>query len=497
VKIALALLLGLCVFCLYGEEPEDDLTTITELNLDQLADDNAQTTYRRFDPFEAALSSSWHLGEDGYLLSYLQVKSRDFALRGSLKQTELKQANLQFKYHSTLTLGYFRPALGQGLVLAKSNNTPYLGNPPAAQSYAPLGLAGRLSYKQWKGLALVSAQARAVILDEGKISSLPKTKKDYLANTIEDIRALSLWYEAANWHLGGLVYRQEYDRGFVDSGADSLIWVETLFAKANFGLHEFGLETARQKEDIALKAAWTMRSGAYWHRWRYSYIGQYQLPAYAAKTMQISNLDEREEISTEFGYAPLPSLEIKAAAILNRRLGDLSDPAWLSQSSIRLTYHDSDSQISGTLKVIDREILSAIDSTYTSSIPLHYRIQIRGYQQVFPHWRLQLNARYHYQEKNAALASGFWWQQDLCYISPKWELSLGYAIGNSANFRMIIEDDSSLGYDSIGKHSLRTDLCTSYNAGFGKIQAQWLQSLKEPFQSKVTLQLALRLASSK
>lgn len=494
-KIAIVLLICLCVFYLHGEEPEDDITTISELNLDQLADDNAQAVFRRFDPFEAALSSSLHLGEDAYSLSYLQVKSRAFALRGSMKRTDYQQGNLQFKYHSLLTLGYFRPAFGQGLVFAKSHDTPYLGNPPAAQSYAPLGFACKLSYKKWRGLALASSQARAVALEEGKISSMPTTKKDFLAHTIEDLGALSLWYEAANWHLGGLVYCQEYDRSFVDSEADSLIWVETFFAKASLGNHEIGLETALQKDNLALKAAWTMRSEAYWHRWRYANIGQYHRPAYAAKAMQISNLDQREEISTEFGYEPLPSLSIKAAAILNRRMGGLSDPAWLSQSSIRLAYHDSDCQISGTLKVIDREILSAVDSTYSSSIPLHYRIQLRGFQKVFQNWRIKLNARYHHQEKNAALTSGSWWQQDFCYQSPNWELSLGYAIGNSANFRMIIEDDSSLGYESIGKHSLRTDLSTSYKAGFGKIQVRWMQSLREPFYSRVMLQLALRIAN--
>jgi hypothetical protein len=495
VKFALGLLLCLYVFSIHGEVAEDDIIALPELNLELLADENSDARYRFFEPFQGALSVSTYLREDSYYLSYLQLKTGNISMRGALKSADAAQANLQIKYRNTLCLGHFRPAFGQGLVFSQSTGSPRILNPPAPQSYAPMGLASQLSYHRWQLWALASTQARAVKLSDHRISSMPRTRQDYLTSSKEEISAVALCYETPHYHLGTLVYRQNYDLGFADPDLDSLLLINSVFGQASWGNHKLSLETAFQSTHTALKSEWQWQSGAYWHRWRYSYLGQYQRPAYAAKAMQISSLNQREEISAEIRYQALPTIRIKAASVLNRRLGNLSDPPWLAQSSIRISYQDQDSRLWATLKLIDREILSAIDSTYVSSIPLHYRVQLQGRHFLSESWSLDFSARYHHQEKHAGLSSGSWWQQSIRYQQKPWEISLGYAIWNSTNFRMIIADDSSLGYEAVGNNSLRLELSTSYTARLGQLQTRLRQSLKEPFTSTIELRLSVNLGS--
>lgn len=478
---------------IYAQESASDIIDLPELLYEEGADKVSDEIYRNLQPLGIAAQTGFYFLDDSYLLSYLHLEREGIAIRGGIKSGERLYGNLQAKFYDRIVIGNFRAELGEGLVLGRAPAGPRLRHPPHPQSYAPQGIALNMSYRNWSVLAIASGLQRDVKLVDGKISSMPKTRGDFLSRSKEEIGGVALWYGRGKSHLGALLYLQSYDLGFVKAGQDSLLQIGSIFGQAALGKHKLSLESAIQTKGVALKTEWEMRNDIFWQRWRYGYIGKYQRPAYSAQPLRLSHLNEREEISAEISVKPIPKVKLEAGSVFSRRLGSLSDPDWLSHSSIRLSYRDRDSFLQGSLKLIDRQILSAIDSSYVSSIPLHYRFQIRGSQEIKEGWELAFSARYHYQEKKAAFSSGSWWHHSLGYRDERWKLQLAYSIWNSANFKMIVPDESEMGYESLGHNNIRIEVKAAYKLAFGEIEMNLQQGLKEPYAKSLDLQFSLLL----
>lgn len=485
------LLLCFSIAYIYAQDFSSDIISLPELLYEEGADSFSDEIYQSLQPFKIAGKMSVYLRDESYLLSHLGLEREGIVIRGGLKSGERLCANLQTKFYDRVIIGNFRAELGEGLVFARANAAPRLQNPPHPQSFAPQGIALNLAYKNWSLMAIASGLERDVKLSEGKISSMPKSKREYLSQSKEEIGSAALWYAGDKYHLGALVYQQRYEHSFVKAGQDSLLQVCSFFGRAALGAHKLGLESALQKGRASLKTEWEMKSGIFWQRWRYGYIDKYQRPAYAAQALRLSTLDEREEISVEASVKLVPKLKLDAGTVLCRALGSLTDPDWLSQSSVRLCYRDQDSLLQGSLKLIDRQILTAIDSSYVSSIPLHYRFQIQASQEIKEFWEIAFSARYHYQEKTAAFSSGSWWQHSFGYKNESWKLLLAYTIWNSANYKMIVPSDGDMGYESLGRNAIRIEGKAAYKLAFGKIEASLRQGLKEPYDSSIDLHFSL------
>lgn len=490
-RLLLPFLLCFCIAGLSAEEFTPDLIDLPELLYEEGADSTTDDIYQSFSPFEIAAKTSFYQRDESYLLNHLRLEREGISIRGALKAGEHQYGNLQAKFYDRIVLGNFRAKLGQGLVFARARSAPKLLNPPHPQSFAPQGIALSLPYKRVSLMVMASNLQRDVKLKDGKISSMPMTKREYLSSSKEEIGSVAAWYAGDKYHLGALFYQQRYDRGFAKAGQDSLLQVGSIFGRAAFGEHKLGLESALQKGHVSIKTEWEMRSGIFWQRWRYAYIDKYQRPAYAARALRLSSLDEREELSAEASVRIFPKLKLDAGTVLCRPFDSLEDPPWLSQSSVRLSFRDKDSFLQGSLRLIDRQILSAIDSSYVSSIPVHYRFQIQGSQEIKDVWEIAFSARYHYQEKKAAFSSGSWWHHGFGYQKERWKLMLSYTIWNSANFKMIVPDDSDLGYESLGHSAIRIEGKAAYKLAFGKIEASLRQGLKEPYASSIDLHFSL------
>lgn len=474
-----------------AQETAADIIDLPELLYEEGADNVSAEIYQSLETFKIAGKMSVYRRDDSYLLSHLSLEREGIVIRGGMKSGKRLYGNLQAKFYDRIILGNFRPELGEGLVFGRAKDAPRLLNPPHPQSFTPQGVAVNLAYKNLSLMAIASVLERDVKLTEGKIGTMPKSKSEYLNSSKEEIGSLALWYAGDKYHLGALLYQQRYDRDFAKAGLDSLLQMSSFFGQVALGTHKLSLETAIQKSRASLKTEWEMQSDIFWQRWRYSYIDKYQRPAYAARSLRLSSLDEREEISAEALVKLVPNLKLDAGAVLCRRLGSLTDPDWLSQSSIRLSYRDKDSFVQGSLKLIDRQILSAIDSSYVSSIPLHYRFQIQAAQEIKEVWELAFSARYHYQEKKAAFSSGSWWHHSFGYQHERWKLLLAYTIWNSANFKMIVPSESDLGYESLGRNAIRIECKAAYKLAHGKIEASLHQGLKEPYASSFDLHFSL------
>nr|MDK2851295.1 hypothetical protein [Candidatus Cloacimonadota bacterium] len=480
--------------CILAAAPfEGEPGSIIELNYEDLADEEISGLYQSWKGLESAIQVDYYYRDKPYGNTVLHLQTDHINLRGAYQFADQKTANLQVVVHDRLTIGNYRLALGEGLIFSRGNKSGVLKSPPHPKNYSPQGIALDVGLSNWRAMGIISHTKRAVRLSEGKISYLPKAKQDYLSTSLENIYAVALW---RNWnfgHTGMIYYHQRYDKGFVSADQDSLLQIVGLFAQANFGIHRLSMETAIQSTQPSLRAEWNMHAGKFRQKWRFTHLGKYQRPAYASKAALLTSIDQRDEIMAELSYLFRPGLEMNLATVQNKRLGDLTDSSGLSHNNLQIRAWNTDSKISLNLKIIDREVLAAVDSSYVHSIPLHYRVILSGAHDISENWWLDFAARYHYQEKQASLSSGSFWRQGIGYRYAGFDAWVGISIFNNTNYRMIILDDSDEGYETLGTNSLRLELKTSLKHKYGRFTLRGRQDLKKDMNTTIDLSISMAL----
>jgi hypothetical protein len=478
---------------LSAESTQAEFDGILELSYEELADEEMSVLYQSWLGWDAAIKVGYYYRDQPYSNLNLQLKTPEMTLRGAYQTADREISSLQFVLYERLTLGDFRVALGEGLIFSRAGKQGIIDSPAHPNSYSPKGVALSVALEDWQALGVYSRNKRAVRLNADKISFLPKTKQDYLASSMESICSVALWRNWGFGHTGAIYYYQRYDKGFYSADQDSLMQTVGVFARADLGMHSLSMESVWQASDPSIRVEWMMRMGKFGQKWRYTSLGNYQRPAYASKAALLTTQDHRDEIMAELSYRFIPGLEMKLASVQNKRLGALTDVAGLSHNDINIRAWDADSRISLSLKIIDREILTAVDSSYVHSIPLHYRVILSGAHDISENWWLDLAARYHYQEKQASLSSGSFFRQGIGYQIPRFEAWMGFSIHSSTNYRMIVLDDSDMGYEVLGKNSLRLEMKTSLRRKNGRFTLRGRQDLKGSQSTTIDLNLSYTL----
>ncbi len=473
----------------FAQSPTDELLGFPELLPEELGEIVTDEYYRTYEPFSSAFRISVSRANSDYATGYLHLKKQSWQVRGGLRVEDFAAGNLQLMFRDKAQIGSFRPAWAAGLLLYRGPDAIGLLNPPNPQTYAPTGLGLNLQLGKLGILGSISQVDRAVILKEGRISQLPKSKRDYMNTSREQIGALGLYYNSQWISAGGLYYHQQYDTSFSNAETDSLLNAASAFLGLHTSKHRLMAELVFQDDEPSVKAEWEMNDGKVQNKWTYTKLKRYQRPAYAAKAMLISSLDCREELRAELRYHLCKTLNIAFGTVLNHRRGDVSDPTWLSHSSMKLSFRDSQSMLTGDIKLIDREILSLVDSTYVDSRPKHWRFALNGRYTLNSHWDIHVKARYHHQEQTTSLRSGSYWAQYIGYKHPAFKAKGGLAISSSANYKMMIYQDNDAGYELLGKNTVRAELQGTYQWKWLSLEARLYQDLTDTQDTALTLRL--------
>jgi hypothetical protein len=485
VKTALGLVFYLIVGLAFAQVVDDELLVIPELVKEDLADINIDAQYKEYDSVKGAFSISGYSSEVQYITSYIHLKKKDWQIRGGMRHENEFLANLQFKHRQSFVLGSFSPTWGNGLVLKRQSGNNRMKNPPHPSSFSPSGLGIDLQYKCWGLIALASQVERDVRLSEEMISFLPKTKQSYICTSTEQILAAGLYYRSDLIEAGSLYYYQLYDRAFSSSRADSLLQTVSTYLILNSTSNTLKAELAMHGKTPALKSEWCLQSGMFRNTWSYTRLLDYQRPAYASKAMLLNTLDNREEISVELQYKPLKALQFNFGTVINHRRGDINDPQWLSHSSFKATFKNSNLLIALKLKLIDREILTSIDSIYIHSKPLHLRFNLTADYNVDSNWRIECRAHYHQQEKAAALSNGSYWAQHIAYSSSGLNICGGFRVNSSANYKMLIYQNNDMGYEVLGHNNLQAEFELGYKWSLIEASMQIRQEVLNDKQTKL------------
>jgi hypothetical protein len=476
---------------LHSESTYD--TPTLELILEELQDENTQDIYDRQALYSTALYGAFSFADNPYSRAQLKLKSNYFQAYGGFKHADLKlQTNLQLRYKDHFALGNYRIGWGRGLLLHRAPLHPSILNPSHPNTYEPQGLAVTVKPGALQILAFASYVERSTKLSEGLITQLPKSKSELLGSTQERLLGAGLSYATDGFDIGSLYYRQSYDRAFSDAARDSLLEAISFYAIVTSGVHRLMAEcTVQDQPSLAL--SWDMTLPRFMQEWKYQRLAAYQRPAYAAKANLLSSSANREELSAKVRFLPLKHLQIQAQSTINKGFGDLSEANWLARHQISLGYSDHLSKASLSLTVIDREILSALDDSFSSSIPLHYRINAALRQSIHENLCMNLAVRFHHQDRLLALSRGSWWKHSMDYHSGGLGLGLGYSVWNSGNYTMLISDDSDAGYQSLGKNSAQAMFMAEYSWKQMRAKLSFEQELKQDRSTSLTANISLSL----
>lgn len=464
-----------------------------ELSLEELPEQSTQTLYDRQAIYSTALYGAASFADSPYSRAQLKLKSAAFqAFAGTKVEDQRPQANIQLRYRDHFALGSYRVTWGKGLLLNRSTTHPAILYPSHPSTYEPQGLAISLKPGAWQILTFASQVERAAKLSEGLITQLPRSKTDILGSTRERVVGSGLVYTSDGFEIGSLYYHQSYDRAFSDAKSDSLLEAVSIYGAVNSGAHRLMAECAVQ-DQASIALSWSMIHPRFSQEWQYQRLADYQRPAYATKANLLSSTDNREELSARIRYMPFKALRIQAQSTINKGFGDLNEVNWLARHQLGLNFSDPLSKASLSLTVLDREILSAFDDNYSSSIPLHYRVNASLRQRIFEDIWMDTAFRFHHQERQLALSRGSWWKQSIDYHRDGFGLSLGYSVWNSGNYRMLILDDGDTGYRSLGKNSAQAMLMTEYGWKTGRAKLVLEQELKQDRVTSLLASLSLNL----
>lgn len=480
------LCLLLCLFAvgLAAQTLEEEANP--ELLLDELDDLSATALIKEQEAHKFAIASSY---QDAAWKGQFQYKTGKWQNRGNLLyKGDNPHYKYQLRYGDTLALGHYRFAWGEGLVFAKATAAPEILAPAAAQSYSPLGVAFGWDYQ---GLRLdlgASEQERQVRQKDGMISSIPKSAGSLLVHSRERLHYAALGFDGIQLKLGSIYYRQEYDTAFAPALGDSLLCLFDSYIAFQAGHHKLKAEWLWQKEPSYI-FSWKQEQKRFSQYWSYKHLGDYQKPAYSARMLRLINKPNREEISAKFVYSPTLKLYCELNSTLNSAVGQISPKGWQSEELLKLRYTDAQSRAELQFINISRDILTAIDSLYSSSKARHQRLNFRLSQRVAKDLRLQLGIRYQYQEREQSLLQGIYWEQSLKYQKPGISASLGYALWNSSKYPLYIYDEYCQDYQSHASAAAALKLACAYTwRGWG-IKTHLQQDINKSHKSQLNLQV--------
>ncbi|MEN6445233.1 MAG: hypothetical protein ABFC98_04215 [Candidatus Cloacimonas sp.] len=449
--VVIFIMLFFCCFSLFAQREE-----ILELATETQEDNWLTQIYSELEsgkyPFGLQNRTKFSAPSDNFLTDF-QLRQNDLHCNLNLFKEEGSEEQINFqlafiptsKNRAEIYFGSLRPAFGLGTVFRKSKaKTLFTIEKPAhPSSFSPFGTALTFRMNNLSTFVLASGQKRNASLKEDKINALSKTIHSEMPSVQEDIYAGGCEYRLEKSMLGFLAYAQNYNRDFADSLWNAKLPVYTFSAQTELENLILSAEGAFLNNDIACQISSKISYQNVSQELIYAYRQGKQLPVYSAKPYLLSSQGENQEIDWNGDFQPFPNTNISWSYALIRKNHSLKSPNWNSRSIIYLSYKLADTAINLQFTSLDREIVSAIDSSYITTLPVHYRL--RGYilQELNQHLSCSILCRYNYEDKLNLHKNSFYWENAFRYSRNRFLLSTGVKSWQTVNTLVLPEMDDT------------------------------------------------------
>ena len=400
---------------------------IPELASEQLQDRWLEQFYADLQEDKARLNaqSRFHFNPDNHnALFALVYEERALQALSNLYREDgavpLAGFQLAFRHpeesRKQLAIGLMRCSWGLGSILGKSSGHTlnFAIRQAAHPAYASLqGVAGSFGRESFSAFLLATAQKRSARLNEAGITQLYKSRKNTISTVGEGIFAGGLEYKGKDTQAGLLGYHQSYGLAWADPNLEQRLWALSFFGGWNTNKHSLlgevsliGTHPALKLEAKATTAQVEQMLAFSWHK------GQ-QLPAYAARASLLSAAGQRSELRYDLKYDPHPMWEIGISHALSRQNSALQNQSWMQRSIVALSFSPEDTSLMLQFTRLDKELLSQTDSTYSSTLPVHYRAQLKLGHRMSSALAWEMQFRYNYEEKLKTDNNSFYWMNAL------------------------------------------------------------------------------------
>lgn len=465
---------------------------IPELQPEQLQDNWLEQFYAEMQDGNAKLhaNSRFRMDED----------KRNAFLSGIYREVELKvESNLyleegarplagfQAAYQSgsstkkSLVIGSMRGNWGLGNILGKSSGTKlhFFPGRAAHPAYSALqGVAGSIGRGSFSAFVLASGQKRKANLADNKITKLYKSRQNLSSTVGEEIIAGGAEYERGAVSGGILGYYQSYSRDWADPLLQQRLLAFSLGGAYDKDKYRLEAELSLIDKHPALKFEAISKLPNLEQKMGFAYHQGVQLPAYAARASLLSNQGERMELSYDLQCDPGTDFRISISHALSRQNSALESQSWMQRSILALAYTPDDTSIKFQLTRLDKELLLETDSTYISSLPVHYRTQLKLAQQLSSTLAWELQFRYNFEEKLKTDNNSFYWLNSLAWKNGKLKLNAGIKTWQSLRSLILPTEEQNLpeGYTVAGSDDNRIFLKATCMLAKLRISAEITQS---------------------
>jgi len=428
---------------------------VPEFQPEQLELDKLQQLYQELGDTRLAFSSRSHIDQQGHdELMMLRVHSRGMQLLSGLDLPDHEQVkgNFQLAWHypdtnkAALVLGSYRCAWGMGNVLSRQSDTnpsSQINSPPHPDKYALNGLSGSLGYGSMNLLALASRQKRSARLSEACISSLPSTRQPDLPDVEERVYGLGLQHFHKSYALGFLAYRQEYDKPFLDAAFRKKLNALSFYGDYHGSVINMQAEVSMLGSHPQARMELGYKLAKFSQQLGFNYTKGGQLAAYSARPGLLSAKGERQEYAYQIDAGLAKGFNLGFSSALSRANDALKTQNWNSRSIISAQYQASATRLEVQLTLLSRELLAETDSSYISTLPVHYRLGITLNRDLSSNLEYRLSLRYHYQEKTDRHENGVWTQNLLGWKHQGVRVCGGVKIWHSQRSMMVPETEGS------------------------------------------------------
>jgi hypothetical protein len=412
---------------------------LPELQTEELQDNWLQRMYDELNTGNARLSINNRIRiNPDYNSALFSLQGRDKELKLNLNLSTMEErplyANFQLHKSSTkslireFSLGSITPAWGMGTVFKKSSpkgNLFRLGNAGSPERVNPMGAGMVLGNAKLSAFAVAAQEQRSVVLKEGEISTLYVSKREDLSKTRERLACAGMEAKLSGLRLGVLGYVQSYDYPF--SNPDYARHMEAVSfdirvdAKAMQGACEATIIEGKP----ALKAVLGITDASFKQELGYTTYQNVQFPAYAARSGILSNQGKRCELSWDMDIPLSKTIKLSLRNALSRNHDSLKSPVWLARNILFISCAPKDTKLSIQISRYDRELIAYADSSYQSSLPVHYRSNIKISHQLNKLIGVCFSYRYHYEDQLKKKRNSFYWENKLVGTHKKTTLQAG------------------------------------------------------------------------
>jgi hypothetical protein len=348
-------------------------------------------------------------------------------------------------------LGAYRFRFGNGLLSSAASRAPadslwQICDPASPLSYTPLGIAATYRYNWLNAAVLASYQNREAHISDDLITSLPSTRTGELGIVRESVFGAGFGFSSDYFCVGALVCRQDYDKPFADASLAQRLWTASLASTLDFTTQKLDAEAAWINGHPAVSAIWRMQVKGFSHALSYALNGVPKQVAFAHASALLDNALGRSELGYHFRLSLPLHLDLEARYNLN--YGSSFSGGLLSRFIASLKYQNKGNSLALSYADFDKEVITLVDSTYTSDMPRNYRLRLAGKYYFKKGFYQQLDCAFSLRDRNTFSQNTFRALLAIGADIRKLHLKAGFQSWQSPR-TFLIEDELSPEYYSL------------------------------------------------